>query len=116
MSGVDGNQSQNGPPLELMHLAAAGNTVVGDKYGLFFKNVFFFLVSSEKRGGEGGAVGGGSGEDESCSNASVRWCLVCPPTHPPLPKLNPLHCQHGGSQCQRGSAFGPAAACQFALF
>lgn len=35
MSGVDGGRSQNGPPLELMHLAAAGNTVVGDKYGLF---------------------------------------------------------------------------------
>lgn len=34
----------NGPPLELMHLAAAGNTVVGDKYGLF---LFFkcFLLS-----------------------------------------------------------------------
>lgn len=40
MSGVDGGQSQNGPPLELMHLAAAGNTVVGDKYGHFF-NVLF---------------------------------------------------------------------------
>lgn len=45
MSGVDGGQSQNAPPLELMHLAAAANTVVGDKYGLFF---FFycFLFSS----------------------------------------------------------------------
>lgn len=31
------------PPLELMHLAAAANTVVRDKYGLSFgKNVFFF--------------------------------------------------------------------------
>lgn len=40
---------QNAPPLELMHLAAAGNTVVGDRYGPFFcldfLNVFFiFLV------------------------------------------------------------------------
>lgn len=54
----------NGPPLELMHLAAAGNTVVGDKYGLFFfcsLNVFFFLFSSEERGTRGGRGDWGGG-------------------------------------------------------
>lgn len=46
VSGVDGGQSQNGPLFELMHLAAAGNTVVKDRYGLLFKafSSFFFFV------------------------------------------------------------------------
>lgn len=47
MSGVDGGQSQNGPPLELMHsaaAAAAANTVVGDKYGHFLMFSFFFIM------------------------------------------------------------------------
>lgn len=61
----------NGPPLELMHLAAAGNTVVGDKYGLFlfFKCSFVSLVRSGARG-EGGGIGE-AGEGESRSNTSV---------------------------------------------
>lgn len=101
MSGVNRGQSRNAPPLELMHLAAAGNTVVGDKYGLFFS---YFLFSSFFLGqGRGGSECKG----ESCSNASMRWCLglFFPPHAQP-----PLHCQHGDSQRQRGSAFGPAAA------
>lgn len=64
--------------------------------------------------GEGGGIGE-AGEGESRSNTSVGDVWVCfPPTH--THKFNPLHCQHGVSQRQRGSAFGPAAACQFALF
>lgn len=64
MSGVDGGQSQNAPPLELMHLAAAANTVVGDKYGLFFFfffTVFFFLRFSSEFGSV--AWGLGLGEE-----------------------------------------------------
>lgn len=66
MSGVDGGQSHNGPPLELMHLAAAGNTVVGDKYGLFYCFLFFFifLVRLVRDGAWGSGVygfGGGAG-------------------------------------------------------
>lgn len=59
MSGVDGGQSQNRPPLELMHLAAAGNTVVGDKYGhflMFFFLHFFLVRVVGGQGGEGGGV------------------------------------------------------------
>ena len=80
MSGVNRGQSRNAPPLELMHLAAAGNTVVGDKYGLFFS---YFLFSSFFLGqGRGGSECKG----ESCSNASMRWCLGL--FSPPM--LNPL--------------------------
>lgn len=50
MSGVNRGQSHNAPPLELMHLAAAGNTVVGDKYGLFFIFSFFFVFSRVRAG------------------------------------------------------------------
>lgn len=71
MSGEDGGQSQDSPPLELMHVAAAGNTVVGDEYGLFC--VYFFLRFSSE--GWGGGCKG-----ESRSNASVRWCVgLLPP-------------------------------------
>lgn len=78
MSGVDGGQSQNAPPLELMHLAAAANTVVGDKYGLFFcffllfSFFFVFLVSSGLWRGGWGRRGVGGCKGERRSNASVR--------------------------------------------
>lgn len=43
-----GQRPVRGPPLELMHSAAAGNTVVGDKYGLF--NMFVFVFYFVRRG------------------------------------------------------------------
>lgn len=85
MSGGNRGQCQNGPPLELMHWAAAGYTVVGDKYGLF--NVFFLFVFISV--GEGGVL-------------EKWWCVgLFPPCSTPL--------QYGGKQ--EPLLLGPTAAC-----
>lgn len=71
-----GGHSHYGPPLELMHsAAAAANTVVGDKYGRFcfvgfFCGVFFYFSSFS---GEFGADGLKKKEKKKKKKGDGRW-------------------------------------------